>query len=230
MFNTSIDSAGVWNVNTFTNLGYNHYVAYLSLDRRSDSEKNVTKNMTVGERLSASYRNSWLELELNGSVNYQHSRNQLQKTSNLDTWQYAYGGSINITLPWNMTLTSDLSNQSRRGYNDAAMNTNELIWNAQISQSFLRGNKLSVMVQLFDILHQQSNISRSISAMMRSDSEYNNINSYAMLHVTYRFSLFGGKEARQHMGPGNRDRGFGGPPPGPPGGRPGGFGGPPPRR
>ncbi len=230
MFNTSIDSAGVWNVNTFTNLGYNHYVAYLSLDRRSDSEKNVTKNMTVGERLSASYRNSWLELELNGSVNYQHSRNQLQKTSNLDTWQYAYGGSINITLPWNMTLTSDLSNQSRRGYNDAAMNTNELIWNAQISQSFLRGNKLSVMVQLFDILHQQSNISRSISAMMRSDSEYNNINSYAMLHVTYRFSLFGGKEARQHMGPGNRDRGFGGPPPGRLGGRPGGFGGPPPRR
>lgn len=228
MFNTSIDSAGVWNVNTFTNLGYNHYVAYLSLNRRSDSEKNVTKNMTIGERLSASYRNSWLELELNGSLNYQHSRNQLQKTSNLDTWQYAYGGSVNITLPWNMTLNTDLSNQSRRGYNDAAMNTNELIWNAQISQSFLRGNKLSVMLQFYDILHQQSNISRSISAMMRSDSEYNNINSYAMLHVTYRFSLFGGRAAREQMGPRGRDRGPGGPPPR--GGRRGGGpGGPPPR-
>lgn len=228
MFNTSIDSAGVWNVNTFTGIGYNHYVSYLNLNRNTDSEKNVTKNMTIGERLSASYRISWLELELNGTLNYQHSRNALQQTSNLDTWQYAYGGSVSINLPWNMTLNTNLSNQSRRGYNDASMNTNELIWNAQISQSFLRGKKLSVMLQFFDILHQQSNISRTISAMMRSDTEYNNINSYAMLHVTYQFSLFGGKAARDQqrgMGPGGRPMG---PPPGNYGGgrRGGGFGGP----
>ena len=35
MFNCSIDCAGVWNLNTDTNLGYNNYVSYLSLDNQS---------------------------------------------------------------------------------------------------------------------------------------------------------------------------------------------------
>ena len=39
MFNCSIDSAGVWNLNTDTYLGYNNYVSYLSLDKQSDSQE-----------------------------------------------------------------------------------------------------------------------------------------------------------------------------------------------
>jgi hypothetical protein len=89
---------------------------------------------------------------------------------------------------------------------------------------------------MYDILHNQSNFSRTINAMQRNDTEYNSINSYAMLHVIYRMNLFGTKEIRRgmHGGPddgpgfggpggrGNRPRGgFGG---GRPGG--GGFGGP----
>ena len=155
------------------------------------------------------------------------SRNQLQRQSNLDTWQFSYGGSVNISLPWGTTLATDLHNNSRRGFNDASMNTNELIWNAQISQSMLKGRPLSISLQFYDILHKQSNFSRSVNALMRSDTEYNSIYSYAMLHVIYRFNLFGGKEAHKDMpGPpmGGRERR--GTPPPPPGGR-GGFGGPP---
>ena len=117
-----------------------------------------------------------------------------------------------------------MHNQSRRGYQDASMNTNELLWNAQISQSFLKGKPLTVSVQFYDILRQQSNLTRTINAMQRSDTEYNSINSYVMLHAIYRFNAFGGKDARQMMGRGfgGRGGGFGG---GRPGGRPGGFGG-----
>ena len=42
---------------------------------------------------------------------------------------------------------------SRRGYNDASLNTNEFVWNAQISQSFLKGKPLTIMLQFYDILH-----------------------------------------------------------------------------
>jgi hypothetical protein len=75
------------------------------------------------------------------------------------------------------------------------MNTNELLWNAQLSHSFLRGKALTVMVEWNDILREQTNISRSISALMRSDSRYNAIYSYGMLRVIYKFSIFGGKNA-----------------------------------
>ena len=236
MFNTAVDSAAYFNVNTFTNLSYNHNVGYVSINNISDSQESVTNSLGINERLAASYRNDWLEIELNGSLNYTRSRSELQPNNDLDTWQFSYGGMVGITCPWGTSLTTNLNMQSRRGYADNSMNTNELIWNAQLSQSFLRGNALTVSLQLYDILHQQSTFSRTITAMSRNDVEYNAITSYGMLHVIYRLNIFGGGGGFGFGGPrggrgGNGPRGgFGG---GPRGGggfgggpRGGGFGGP----
>lgn len=224
MFNTAIDSAGYFNVNTFTTLRYNNNVGYVSVSRNEDSQKSTTRTTTIGERLAGSYRNDWLEVELNGSLEYMHARSELQSNNNLDTWTFSYGGSLQLTAPWGTQLSTSMNMNSRRGYNDASMNTNELIWNAQVSQSFLRGNALTLSLQMYDILHQQSTFSRTVDAMRRSDTEYNAITNYAMLHVIYRLNIFGGKNGgpRGHEGGpgGRRGGGFGGP-----GGRPGGGGG-----
>lgn len=233
MFNTAVDTAGYWNVNTFTNFTHNNYVSYLSLDQTLASQKNTTRTTSIGERLSFSYRNGWIEIEPNGSFDYTHARNKLQSQSNLDTWQFSYGLNLNLTAPWGMKLSTDIHNNSRRGYSDDALNTNEFVWNAQLSQSFLRGNALTVSLQWYDILREQSNFSRSLNAYQRSDTEYNAINSYIMLHAIYRINLFGGKNARRpDRGNGPRvegERGFNGPPPGGNLGgaerRPDGFGG-----
>ena len=227
MYNMAIDTLGRWNINTFTNASHNHYVGYLSLGRNAESEKNVTRTTTVGERLSFAYRNDWLEVEPNGSVNYTHAKNKLQPNSDLDTWQFSYGLNVTVRAPWGMQLATDIHQNSRRGYNDQSMNTDELVWNAQLSQGFLRGNALTVSLQLYDILHEQSNFSRVLNAIQRSDTEYNNITSYAMLHVIYRLNIFGGKN-QMRQGPGGpegrggRGGGFGGGGWG--GGRPGGGG------
>lgn len=228
MFNTAIDSAGFFNVNTFTTLRYNNSVGYVSINRNADSQKSTTKTTTIGERLAASYRNNWMELELNGSLEYMHARSELQSNNNLDTWTFSYGGSLQLTAPWGTQLSTSMNMNSRRGYNDASMNTNELLWNAQLSQSFLKGNALTLSLQLYDILHQQSTFSRAVDAMRRSDTEYNAITNYAMLHVIYRLNIFGGGNNRGPQGGpggpgGRRGGGFGGP-----GGRGprGGFGGP----
>lgn len=228
MFNTPLDSAGYWNINTFANFNYANNVGYVSLSRNANSLKNTTRDMTVSDRLAGSYRNDWLEVELNGALSYRHSNNKLQPASNSNIWQYSYGGSINLTAPWGTGLSTDLNMNSRRGYSDNSLNTNELVWNVQLSQSFLKGRSLTAMLQFYDLLHQQSNLSRTITSSMRSDTEYNSINSYVMLHVNFRFNAFGGK----NHGPGsfNGGPGRGRRPPmgGPGGGRPprgGGFGG-----
>ena len=210
MFNCSIDSAGVWNINTGAHANYNNYVSYLSLDKKSDSQKNTTRSITWRQNLSFSYRNDWAEFSLDGTLTYNKAKNKLQPTSNLETWQFSYGPSMTLTAPWGTSLNSSLSISSRRGYNDSSMNTDEFVWNAQLSQGFLKGKPLTIMLQFYDILRQQSTFSRAISATSRTDTEYNAVNSYAMLHVVYRLNLFGGKEARQG-GPGG---------PGGPGGRP----------
>lgn len=226
MFNCSIDSAGVWNINTGAHANYNNYVSYLSVDQNSSSLKNTTRSLTWRQNLSLSYRNDWAEFSLDGTLTYNKAKNKLQPTSNLNTWQFSYGPSMTLTAPWGTSLNSSLSISSRRGYSDSSMNTDEFVWNAQLSQGFLKGKPLTIMLQFYDILRQQSTFSRAISATSRTDTEYNAINSYAMLHVIYRLNLFGGKDARRGgpEGPGG---------PGGPGGRPnfhgrpfnGGFGG-----
>lgn len=75
------------------------------------------------------------------------------------------------------------------------MNTDELIWNLQISQSFLKKKELRLMLEFRDILREQSNFSRSINANSRNDTEYNSINSYVMLRVQYRMNMFGGRKS-----------------------------------
>ena len=227
VFNTSIDTTGVWNINTSTDYSFYNSVGYVSLNRNSSSQKNFTRTHTISERLATSLRPQWgdwsTEFELDGSAVFTHSRNHLQSQSDLDTWRFAYGGSIHLTAPWGTSLSTDLHMNSRRGYNDKSMNTNELVWNAQLGQGFLRGKPLTVTLQFYDILHRQSNFSRTIDAMQRSDPEFNAINSYAMLHVIYRLNLFGGRAAREGMrgpgGPGNERGGRGGFQ-----GPPGGFG------
>lgn len=180
-------------INTFSMARYNNMVGYMRLEeaQAGGNDKNTTRQLTLMERLRGTYRNDWFEFSLNGSINYMHSRNSLQAQNNMDTYQFAYGASTNVNLPWNMSISTDISQNSRRGYADASMNRDELLWNAQISQNFLKGNAATVSVQVYDILRQQSNLSRTISAMMRQDTEYNSIYNYVMVHFIYRLNLFG---------------------------------------
>lgn len=106
---------------------------------------------------------------------------------------------------------------SRRGYTDAAMNTNELVWNAQIAQSFLKNKAATISIQFYDILQKQSNISRTLTATQRTDSWSNAINSYFMVHFIYKLNIINGKvqgkdqQKGERMGPPNM-RGHGGMP------------------
>ena len=209
-FNTAIDTTAHWNVGTDTRARYNNYVSYAGTVREgSPIEINTTRSINVSERLNVSYRNDWLEVTLDGWCNYQHSRNELQPNANLDTWQFNYGGQFLLRLPLGFEVSSNIHERSRRGYNDPSSNTNELLWNGQISKTFLRDKSLIVALNFYDLLGQQSNYERWVNATGRSDTRYNSINSYAMLHVRYRLNMFGGKkdtEGRYDKKWGNRDQ------------------------
>ena len=207
-FNTALDTLAHWNVGTDTRLRYNHFVNYVA-QQQADAARNTTKSLNLFERLTAGYRNDWLEITLDGSVNYQHSRNELQPNADLDTWQINYGGQFLVRLPMNIEVSSNLHERSRRGYNDSSMNTNELIWNGQVSKAFLKNKALIVALNFYDLLGKQSNYERWVNASGRSDTQYNSVNSYAMLHVRYRLNMFGGKvdtEGRYDKKWGNYDQ------------------------
>ena len=216
-FNTALKNKK-FTINSFSNINYTNNVSFLYNNDTKIDDKNTTTGLTLGERLNGAYRNDWFEFGLNGSISYTAERSKLRPENNQEPYTFGYGASTNISLPWSMTLSTNITNNARRGYRDASMNKNELICNAQIAQNFLKGNAATISFEVYDILRQQSNISRSLTADMRSVSEYNGINSYCMLRFSYRLNVFGNKEARGNMRHGGFDGG------GPRGPR-GGFGG-----
>ena len=196
--------------------------------------RSITNSINAGEDLSFEYRDDYLTASLNGSLSYRHSENNLSNNATTtygggnsnsgirDTYDFSYGTNIIAFIPWrNMRLGTDLNMNSRRGYAGKNANTDELIWNLSASFSFLKGNKASLQLALYDILHQRSNMSYNISATRATQSQNTNITSYFMATLTYRLSLMGDRNSRQQLrGRGGMGGGMGGF-----GGGMGGFGG-----
>ena len=182
--------------------GLSSYADYDNLFNSTASSKNTTRTLGINENLDISYRTDMFDVGLTGQLRYQHARATLQENANMDTWNFAYGANANVNFDWGMSISTDIRMTSRRGYSDNSMNTNELVWNAQIAQSFLKDKAATISLQFYDILHKQSNVSRVINATMRSDSWNNAINAYCMVHFIYRLNIFGGTKSGSSRGPG----------------------------
>ena len=212
-------------MNASTDISFNNRVSYLYQNQKTF--KNNTKDMSVRERLSITLRLSNFDIRANGNFNYNKTKNLMVATGNQNTYNFNYGLSSTGNFNNGFGFSTDINMSSRRGYSSANMNTNELIWNAQISYRFLYRKMATISIEARDILNRRSNISRNISAESRSDRETNAIYSYVMAHFIWRFNLFGSSSARRDLRemrgfmnemPMNGGGGFGG-------GRGGGFGG-----
>ena len=198
-----------WRYNLSANASYRHQESFMRTgsinygqQNGGNSELSKTNTISAGENGSVTYRNQWLEVTANGRFTYNHSENNQRRqtgNTNMDTYTFSYGGRANARLPWrNINLGTDLTMQSRRGYS-GAYNRNDLIWNANVSFSFLKGNAGTIQIQYYDILNDETNVTRSVSTTGRTDTKNNNIHSYIMVHFILRANVFGTRAARREM-------------------------------
>ncbi len=247
-FNTPLDSKNRFNVNSYSRFSYSENVSFNTINMSdvdfeeitsedmnqyiNAADKNVTHNLRLSERLSGSYRIDWFEITINGNVSYNKINSDEGQNNNRETFDYRTGGSTNVTLPWNIYVSTDCNYTHRKGYS-AGLKNNEVMWNAQISKSFLRNNAATIRFKIYDILKEQSNVNRTIDALTIADTETNTLGSYFMFNFVLKFNTLGRGSTRGQGRGGMRgmDRGGErmGPPsnfgPGGPGGG-GGFGGP----
>ncbi|MBQ9640331.1 MAG: TonB-dependent receptor [Bacteroidaceae bacterium] len=184
-------------LNTNTSAGYQHHVGYIY--QNHETQTNTVRQTSLGEWLSLTLRMGYWDIRANGSINWSRSRSDIVESTNQNTFNFHYGLSSTGNFENGLGFSTDIGMSSRRGYSSSEMNTNELIWNAQLSYRFLKNRQATISIQAFDILGQRSNISRTITAYSRRDSENNSINSYVMFHFIYRLNMFGNREARQAM-------------------------------
>lgn len=210
-FNTALDEKKHWRINTNTQARFTNSVGYLYRSKDKMTVENQTKSGNFSEWARLTYRQDWengwqVEANVNGYFSYNLNRSNNATASNLDHHNFNYGGSFVITTPWGMTISSDIEQQSRRGYSDESMNTNHLIWNGSISQRFLPHKQLTISLRAVDILDERDDVSRNISATSRTDTKNEMVRSYVLLSANWRFGRFGGRGMGGRGGGGRGER------------------------
>ncbi len=219
-----------YNSNTTGN--YQHDVGYSSSETYAEA-KSITKSISLGERLSGTYKADQWDVTLNGSLAYVNADNNLNDQADRNTYDYSAGVTANITLPWDIYLSTDLTYKDYDGYASGLMES-EWIWNGQLSRSFLKNKAATVRIKAIDILQQQNSLKRTISSNSITDADYNTLGSYFMVYFIYKFNTIGKKMGAEDNDNNNRNNFDGGGDFGRRGDRPdrggmggmGGFGGP----
>lgn len=171
-----------------TTSDFNHSVDFTEIDGATTDARSTVRNLYSGETLSLHYSNKGWNLGLKAKATWRHATSSRADFTTVNAWDYNYGLSARVPLPWGVNLSTDLTMFSRRGYEEKSFNTDDLVWNARLERTFLKGS-LTVAVDGFDILGELSNVRQSLNEQARVETWYNTIPRYGMLHLIYKLNL-----------------------------------------
>ncbi len=201
----------LWSISNHVFANVRHNVGF------NNNVRNNSLSFSVRESPGITFRPDHFELELRPMYMLQTTHNSVQTNANQTVHNYGGRFDGSYYTPWGLTLQTDINYTATAGY-AAGYDTRTWMWNATISQQFLRDRSLTLAVKVYDLLNQRNNIRRNITANYIDDIEYNSLSRYFMVTLSYRFNSFG--KGNEPSGGGDfMRRGPGGP------GGPGGHGG-----
>ena len=157
-------------------------------------------NQGLSLHTSLSYKPSKkVRIELWATPNFQHATSDRPGFTERNTWDLSYGPHLSYRPMRDLSLSTNLSVHSRRGYDDATMNDDEFVWNVNAAYSFdFRRSSYkekgkgprpwSLRLEGFDLLHQLSNTRRVLNSQGITETWTNSLPSYVMLHVSYKWN------------------------------------------
>jgi len=155
-------------------------------------------NLDVNDILSFSYR---------GRMNKNNVRYSDEENMNTNFSSYTHSFDLDLDVPGGITMKTGFDVRTNKG-GTATYNQSVYFWNAELSKHFLK-RRLFVSLQGYDLLNQNQNVNRSVTANAIVDEISNALNRYFMLSVSYRLNKFGagGKGGKRPVGGGNNGGG-----------------------
>lgn len=149
--------------------------------------KNIVNSFTAAERLTLNWQIGKHRFTAFGDARVNRYESSDRGFTDFTSWTCNYGASAVLAFPYNWSVSTDMTMYTRRGFLDTRLNTTDLIWNARLSKSILKG-QLTFVVDAYDLLHQLNNITYTINAQARTESVRNVIPRYVLFHIQWRFN------------------------------------------
>ena len=175
------------NFNTNTRVGYNQDVTIVN------RVKNYSRTLSVGEEIRVNYNyKEKLDMGISGSINYNQVRNTVQKENNNAYFTHIYSADITYTLPKDFIISTDVDYTFNTGL-ARGFNQNYAIWNAGLAKQIFKNKRGEIKASEFDILNQNTSISRTIDKNYILDVQNTTLKRFFMLTFTYRINRMGGR-------------------------------------
>ncbi|MEO6406828.1 MAG: outer membrane beta-barrel protein [Ferruginibacter sp.] len=189
------------------NITYNHNIGFVN------DQKNEGKNWVVGQRFSTDIKiKKWLETSAGVNVAYNNSEYSLQKQFNSNTVGWTFSHNSRIFLPKDFIFTYDMDKTINNGY-ASTVASNPFIINSSLEKQLkIKKQNISLKLAAIDLLNENINISRNVSANYITDTRTNKLGRYFMLSAIFRLNKFSGSAGQQQ---GGQMRMMGAPPPPP---------------
>ena len=171
---------------------YNHNVDFTGMTGQAESILSKVNNHWLEDNLSLNYQKGGLTCSLVGEMKWRYAYSRRENFSTIRTLDFNYGMLGSYKFKFVLETGMDLKMFSRRGYSDPLINANDLICNVYISKSFLKG-KLAAKLEGYDIFHQLKSISYEINGQGKTETRFNAIPNYLMLHLIYKMNISGKK-------------------------------------
>ena len=183
-FTCTIDKKKRLMLSTKTEAGYTNSVDYTTVEEESAaSPRSSVRSTTANETLTLDYSLGKYAFGAKLRCAYLHAESPRTDFQTINTADVDYGVNATVELPLRLKLSTDLTLYSRYGYSDRSMNTNNLVWNARLERTF---GKFTIIADGFDLLGKLSNVRKVINAQGRTETWYNTVPRYAMMHIMYK--------------------------------------------
>jgi hypothetical protein len=166
---------------------YNNNISY------TDNQRNKGRNLNI--RPGAVIRLDIVDIvDLNLNAGYTFYKTTTQyvsstNTSKAQTLQFGLGGKNYFFK--DLTVGYDVAKTINYGFSNAA-SVNPLILNLYTEYRFLKGKKATIRFQGFDLLNENTGISRTINETTITDRRDNRLARYFLLSFNFRLQKFGG--------------------------------------
>ena len=199
-----------WRMSAHVFSMYNSTVGY------NNGEFNRSGTWMFRPNFGVTYSNNFCQISLTPQYGLQLTHNSIANQNNRTIHSYGARADVAVYLPFGVDLTTDLDFSGTSGYTQG-YNSDQWLWNAQVSYSTLKDKSLTFAVKVYDLLQQKKNISRNVTANYITDREYNDLTRYFMFTITWKFNSFGSSSQIPDMGGPRMGGRRNGPPPPPPG-------------
>ena len=151
----------------------------------------------IGAGLSSNISKA-IDFTLSYNFSYTSVQNSLVSSQNNSYYNQIIGAKANFVLKESLVLNADFSQNLFNGLSQG-INTNFALLNLGLGYKFLKGKQAELRASVFDLLRQNTNVSRSITETYTEDMRANNLGQYYLLTFTYTLRVFKPAEKMEGM-------------------------------